>query len=249
MSSPSPRPAHGGAVRLAVVSGLVLVAYGLTLATWVSSSDSSTGFLDLSYGDPPYGFKDTVWAEVIARPYFNGGAWVLLASVALLVGVALLTQGPMAILGARAVVLLAVAWSLAALVTLELIDLQLGAFLPTLGYAIVTGATLIPTTSTRRSADNSLLTGVLGAVVFGAGIIALTKGDTGAASEVGVALIVTMAVFPALAIAFSLTARSQCIQAGEPWERRAVIGLALGAIVVFSIMLISGYANLHQNTG
>jgi hypothetical protein len=248
MSSPSPRPAHGGAVRLAVVSGLVLVAYGLTLATWVSSSDSSTGFLDLSYGDPPYGFKDPAWSEVIARPYFNGGAWVLLASVALLVGVALLTRVPIATLGAQAMALLAVAWSLATLVTLALIDLQLGAFLPTIGYAIVSGAILIPTASRRRSADNSLLTGALGAVVFGAGIIALAEGDTGATSEVGVALIVTMAVFPTLAIAFSLNSRSQCIQAGARWEQRAIIGLALGSIAVISIMLIWGYANLHQNT-
>jgi hypothetical protein len=145
MSSASARHARGGAVGVAAVSGLLLVVYGLALATWVSSSDSSTRFLDLSYGDPPYGFKRTAWAEVIAQPYFNGGAWVLLVSVAVLVGVALSAREPIAMLAALAIAFLAVAWSLTALVALELIDLQLAAYLPTIGYAIVAGALLSPT--------------------------------------------------------------------------------------------------------
>jgi hypothetical protein len=144
MSSASARHARGGAV-VAAASGLVLVVYGLALATWVSSSDSSTRFVDLSYGDPPYGFKRTAWAEVIAQPYFNGGAWILLASVAVLVGVALSTSKPIAMLAALAIALLAVAWSLAALIALVLIDLQLGAYLPMIGYAIVAGALISPT--------------------------------------------------------------------------------------------------------
>ena len=233
------------------MSGLVLVAYGLTLATWVSSSDSSTGFLDLSYGDPPYGFKDTAWAEVIALAYFNGGAWVLLAGVALLVGVALLTRVPIVMLGAQAVA--------APRCCVEPGGTgHLGTHRPTDGCPSAdhrlrdrdgsdTHTDRVPTC---RSADNSLLTGVLGAIVLGAGIIALAQGDTGAAfrgrccpdRDDGGVPDVGDRLLPELSVTVHPGR-------GPMGTTRAIIGLVLGAIAVFSIMLIWGYANLHQNTG
>lgn len=143
MSGARARHGRGGRIPTAVVVfGVVLVAYGLGVATWVSSSDSSTRFVELSYGDPPYGFKRAGWVEVVARPYFNGGAWILLLGVAMLACIALLTRSVVAAVSALAMSLVAVLWSLAAILTLELVDLQFGAYLPTIGYACVIGAVI-----------------------------------------------------------------------------------------------------------
>lgn len=143
-----PKFGLGDRFRIAVVVfGVALVAYGLGVATLASSSDSSIRFVDLSYGDPPYGFKQVGWAEVIARPYFNGGAWILLLCVAVLAGIALSTRAVRASVSALALSLVAVLWSLLAVLTLELVDLRFGTYLPAIGYACVLGAliTLNPT--------------------------------------------------------------------------------------------------------
>ena len=137
------RPAvrsDGFAQIAAVTIGLVLVAYGLGLATWVSSSDSTTRFIDVSYGEPPYGFKATWWAEVVGRPYFNGGAWILLLGVAALSALALTIRRAVASVGALCASLTAVVWTSLAVQTLVLIDVQFGARFPTIGYLIVAGA-------------------------------------------------------------------------------------------------------------
>lgn len=136
-----PRGRGGASIRVAVVAvGLVLVAYGLGMATWVSSSDSSTRFVDLSYGDPPYGFNGSVPAEVVARPYFNGGAWVLLVVVAVVAGVAIARRTRASSVTALLVCLVAVGWTVAAVAALVLVDLQFGARLPAIGYLLVAGA-------------------------------------------------------------------------------------------------------------
>lgn len=152
MATARRNPLPGGVLVIgAVTAGLLLVAYGLIVAPWVRSSDSSTGFRDLSFGDPPYGFSEAPWAEIVARPYFNGGAWIVLGGVAALAGAAVVTRRADASAGARWVGVAAAVWSFAAVLALQLVDLRVGAYLPTIGHAIAAGALVTLSASHRWS--------------------------------------------------------------------------------------------------
>jgi hypothetical protein len=154
---------------VSIVVGLLLVLYGLGAAPWVSSSDSTTRFVDLTYGDPPYGFAETVGAEVVARPYFNGGAWILLLGVTALCVISI--RRPSARIRTAALVasVVAAGWSFAAVLALTLIDLHLGAHLPLIGFLVV-AATLLGPVVTRRHAwvllTSASMAGVVAVIVW-----------------------------------------------------------------------------------
>lgn len=159
MSMRSARP-RGSPVDVAAVAvGLLLVLYGLGAAIWVSSSDSTTRFVDLTYGDPPYGFAEGAWVEAVARPYFNGGAWILLVGVTALSALALRKPSARTRAAALSSSLVGVVWTFAAVLALQLIDLRIGVHLPVIGYLIV-AATLLGLVAARSWAPALLTSAV-----------------------------------------------------------------------------------------